>query len=48
MLRPFIVDDKTLEFLNQIIAEEKHHIQELHKWVNRDAAEEIRTEDELK
>ncbi len=39
MLRPFISDDETLDFLEKIIAEENHHIQELNKLVNRDAAE---------
>ena len=46
MLRPFIADDETLAFLDKIIAEETHHIQELHKLVERDVAEEIRSEDE--
>ena len=38
MLKPFIADNETLDFLNKIIAEEHHHIQELQKWVDRDAA----------
>jgi len=39
MLRPFIANDETLDFLEKIIAEEMHHIQELHKLVDRDVAE---------
>ena len=39
MLRPFIADDETLDFLEKIIAEETHHIQELHKLVHLDVAE---------
>ncbi len=38
MLRPFIANDETLDFLEKIIAEEMYHIQELHKWVDRDVA----------
>lgn len=39
MLRPFIDNRETLEFLKKIIDEETHHIQELSKLVDRDAAE---------
>ena len=39
MLRPFITDNETLDFLEKIIAEETHHIQELRKLVDHDAAE---------
>ncbi len=46
MLRPFIADDETLDFLEKIIAEETDHIQELHKLMGRKVAEGIRSEDE--
>jgi len=39
MLRQFIEDSETLDFLMKIINEETHHIQELNKLVERDAAE---------
>jgi rubrerythrin len=39
MLRPFIEDKETLDFLQNIIAEEIHHIQELSALIKRDAAE---------
>ena len=39
MLRQFIEDSETLDFLVKIINEETHHIQELNKLVERDAAE---------
>jgi len=39
MLRPFIEDSATLDFLENIIAEETHHIRELSKLMNRNAAE---------
>ena len=39
MLRPFIEDIETLDFLEKIIDEENNHIQELKQLVNRDAAE---------
>ena len=38
MLRPFIDDGETLDFLENIIAEETHHIQELGALLNRDKA----------
>ncbi len=38
MLRPFIDDGETLDFLEKIIAEETHHIQELGALLNRDKA----------
>lgn len=38
MLRPFIDDGETLDFLENIIAEETHHIQELGALLNRDRA----------
>ena len=38
MLRPFIDDGETLDFLEKIIAEETHHIQELGALMNRDRA----------
>lgn len=38
MLRPFIADGETLDFLENIIAEEKHHIQQLNTLMNRDSA----------
>jgi hypothetical protein len=40
MLRPFIADDEATDFLEKIITKENHHIQELNRLVNRDAAEE--------
>ena len=46
MLRPFIADKETLDFLEKIIAEEKHHIQELHKLVDRNVTQRIRSENE--
>lgn len=45
MLRPFIEDSATLDFLENIIAEETHHIRELGTLMNRDAAEEKITSD---
>jgi rubrerythrin len=39
MLRPFIEDSATLDFLENIIAEETHHNRELSKLMNRNAAE---------
>jgi hypothetical protein len=33
-------NDETLDFLVKIITEENHHIQELNRLLNRDAAEE--------
>ena len=38
MLRPFIDDGETLDFLENIIAEETHHIQQLGALLNRDRA----------
>lgn len=38
MLRPFIADNEILNFLENIITQESHHIEELHKLVDRDAA----------
>ncbi len=35
MLRPFIAENETLDFLENIIEEESHHIRELRKLVNR-------------
>ena len=46
MLRPFIDDNETLDFLDKIIAEENHHIQALHKLVHREVAEGMRSENE--
>ncbi len=40
MLRPFIADGETLDFLDNIIAEETQHIQELGTLMERDVAEE--------
>lgn len=40
MLRPFIEDGETFDFLENIIAEETHHIRELRTLMNRNAAEE--------
>jgi rubrerythrin len=40
MLRPFIADEETLDFLGNIIAEETHHIQALSTLLDRDTAEE--------
>ena len=45
MLQPFIADAETLDFLEKIIVEETHHIQELQKLVGRDAAEGTMTSD---
>jgi rubrerythrin len=39
MLWPFIEDRATLDFLENIIAEETHHIRELGTLMNRDTAE---------
>ena len=39
MLRQFIEDNETLDFLEKIIKEETHHIQELNRLVDRDDAE---------
>lgn len=39
MLLPFIEDSATLDFLENIIAEETHHIRQLSKLMNRNAAE---------
>jgi rubrerythrin len=39
MLQQFIEDSETLDFLVNIINEETHHIQELNKLVECDAAE---------
>ena len=39
LLRQFIEDGETLEFLGKIIDEETHHIQELNRLVDRDDAE---------
>ena len=39
MLRQFIEDDETLDFLEKIISAETQHIQELKKLVDRDDAE---------
>ena len=39
MLRPFIEDSETLDFLENIIAEEVHHIQALGTLIDRDTAE---------
>ena len=39
MLRPFIEDRATLDFLENIIVEETHHIRELGTLMNRNAAE---------
>lgn len=39
MLRPFIADGETLDFLENIIAEETQHIQELGTLLDRDTAE---------
>lgn len=39
MLRQFIEDSETLDFLENIIDEETHHIQELNRLLDRDAAE---------
>ena len=39
MLRPFIEDMETLDFLEKIINEENNHIRELNKLADRDAAE---------
>ena len=39
MLRPFIEDSATLDFLENIIAEETHHIRQLSKLMNRNTAE---------
>jgi rubrerythrin len=36
MLRQFIEDDETLDFLGKIIDEETHHIQELNRLLDRD------------
>ena len=45
MLRQFIEDDETLDFLGKIINAETHHIEELKRLVDRDDAEgEITTE----
>jgi hypothetical protein len=33
-------NDETLDFLEKIITEENHYIQELNRLVNRDAAEQ--------
>jgi rubrerythrin len=38
MLRQFIEDNETLDFLGKIISEETQHIQELNKLVDRDDA----------
>jgi rubrerythrin len=46
MLRPFIADDETLDFLEKIIAEETDHIQELHKLMDRHVARGMRTQNE--
>jgi rubrerythrin len=45
MLRPFIEDGETFDFLENIIAEETHHIRELRTLMNRNAAEEKITSD---
>ena len=45
MLRPFIADGETLDFLENIIAEEIHHIQELGVLMDRDTANEKITSD---
>lgn len=39
ILRQFIEDDETLDFLGKIIDEETHHIQELNRLLDRDGAE---------
>lgn len=39
MLRPFIADRETLDFLENIIDEETNHIRELSKFMDRHAAE---------
>ncbi len=39
MLRPFIEDRKTLDFLENIIDEETNHIRELRKLIDRNTAE---------
>ena len=39
MLRQFIEDNETLDFLGKIINEEIHHIKELNKLVDRDDEE---------
>jgi rubrerythrin len=45
MLQSFIEDKETLEFLQNIIEEETHHIQELSAFMNRNAAQgKIRSE----
>ncbi len=45
MLRPFIAERETLDFLQKIIAEETHHIQELRKLVDRhNQTDEIKSE----
>ncbi len=46
MLRPFIADDETLDFLEKIIAEETDHIQELYKLMDRHVAKGMRTQNE--
>lgn len=38
MLRPFIADNETVDFLEKIITEENNHVQELHKLLDRYSA----------
>jgi rubrerythrin len=45
ILRPFIVDRETLDFLENIIAEETHHIRKLGTLLNRDTVKEKITSD---
>jgi rubrerythrin len=45
MLKPFIADGETLDFLENIIAEETHHIQELSTLIYRDNAKVKMTSD---